>query len=350
MNKSRDSAFPPAGGWQLEIEEWARSYAERLSAGRGRLGVAVGGSIARGEHWQHSDLEIAVLVDEPDPSLTHFSVDEGRGVEIFQLECGRLKSELARVERGDVTPVASWPVQLYRSRVVHDATGLLLRFATEFDQHLFSNAVRALKVEAHEAALETALAEAEELLSSGRPRAALAMARAGVNERILTLHWALGELPRSQNRVDSRLEEFTERHDLQPFYKLFRDIFELDSTETAIRDDWPLCRDHVLSLTELWEGEASRAFFTEAVDSNFVWGEDGGIISVYRMYVPIIGAPTSGIMQSLDDPDWSRANTSLLRFLGLANADDTTVRALVSRLSVQASPSPLISPGELRRA
>jgi hypothetical protein len=314
-------------GWRVELEEWALAYAQRLSRGVGAAGVLIGGSIARGDQWEHSDLEVAVLVEKVDPALPHFSVDCGRGIEIFQLEKRQLEEEASAVEGGDLGAVASWPPQLYRSRITHDPSGLLARFVAAFDRHLFSDAVRGLKLDAHQKARAAALREARVLLADGRPCAALAMARAAMNEHILTLHWALGELPRSQNRSDTRLRALTNRHGLTAFYALFRDVFDLDSTDTAIRNDWPNVREQVLGLAELWEGESSRAFFAVAVDSDFAWGEDGGILCAYRLYTPLFGLPDAGA-----------ANTSLLRFLGLASADEPAVAALLARVASSAAP------------
>jgi hypothetical protein len=73
------------------------------------------------------------------------------------------------------------------------------------------------------------------LLADRCPCAALAMIRAAMSERILTLQWELGELARSQSRADTRRRALTNRHGLTAFYALFRDVFDLDSTDTAIR-------------------------------------------------------------------------------------------------------------------
>ena len=328
-------ALPPhanTDSWRSEIERWAYDYAERLAVGLGREGVAIGGSIARGQHWQHSDLEIGILVDQADPTVTHFSADSGRGVEIFQLESERLASELAKVEGGDLAPIGGWPLQLWRCRVTHDPSGLLSRFAAAFEQHLFSATVLDLKLRTHGQEFDRTLAESRRLLVQGRPRAAMTMARAAMNERILALHWQSGELPRSQNRTDSRFRSLSERYGLESDYQLFRDVFALDSAEAAIRHAWPVCRQQVLTLTELWEGANSREFFTVAVDSDFTWGENAGIVCVYRLYIPRMGGPAHGILGLLDDSNWGRSNEALLRFLGLDTSTEETVAALITRL------------------
>src|ERR1022692_2707296 len=127
--------FDPAA-----IECWAVGYLDRLSDA-GRRGVLMGGSIARGQQWAHSDLEAGLLVDARDPAISYFNVDSGRGVEVIQLVAPDLTKQLAAVGGGDLTAVSTWPIQMYKARVVSDPTGLLTRFVSQFDRHLFSPAV-----------------------------------------------------------------------------------------------------------------------------------------------------------------------------------------------------------------
>ncbi|MCB0016080.1 MAG: hypothetical protein KDE34_29390, partial [Anaerolineales bacterium] len=49
-----------------------------------------------------------------------------------------------------------------------------------------------------------------------------------------------------------------------------------------------------------------------------LWGEDAGILTVYRLYVPIIGGEDRAIQSKLDDSEWQTTNHNLLQFLGLA--------------------------------
>lgn len=81
----------------VEIEQWALDYADRLSRNIGEQGVAVGARIACDAPWEHFDLKVAVLVDERDAGVSHYLVDSGRGIEIFQLERDRLAHEVGRV-------------------------------------------------------------------------------------------------------------------------------------------------------------------------------------------------------------------------------------------------------------
>lgn len=315
--------FDPAA-----IERWALRYLQALSD-HGRRGVLLGGSIARGQQWAHSDLEAGLLVDAPDAILPYFNVDAGRGVEIIQLVAATLARQLEQVESGHLAAVAEWPIQLYRARVISDPTGLLTRFVAQFDRHLFSPAVVQLKLAHHNAHGVRALEKARAFLASKRPRAALCEVRAAMNDAVLALHWSLGELPRSHNRVDSRLRDLTSRHGRPEFYALYCDVFELETADAVIARDWPVVKSRVLEIAALWR---AREFFHTAVDGTFSWGENGGILSVYRLFIPVIGRPDAGIFNALDEPGWAAANPELLRFLGLASANEEMVSRLAGRV------------------
>ena len=310
------------------IERWALGYLDRLSDA-GKRGVLLGGSIARGQQWAHSDLEAGLLVDERDPSIPYFNVDSGRGVEVIQLVGPDLSVQLDAVETGDLSAVSAWPIQMYKARIISDPTGLLKRFVAQFDRHLFSPEVVRIKLAHHSTKSRQALDAARALVAAHRPRGALCEVRNAMNEAVLALHWSLGELPRSHNRVDSRLRELTTRHHLPEFYALYRDVFELVTADDVIKRDWPLVKERVLEITSAWR---ARAFFETAVDGTFSWGENGGIMSIYRLFIPIIARSGAGFLDSLDDPGWAAYNQPLLRFLGLASASGSNVTNLAERL------------------
>lgn len=315
--------FDPAA-----IERWAVDYLKRLSDG-GTHGVLLGGSIARGQQWAHSDLEAGLLVETNDDSIPYFNVDSGRGVEVIQLVAPTLRKQLDDVEQGDLSAVATWPIQMFQARIISDPTGLLTRFVTLFDAQLFSPSVTRLKLAHHLAKSTNALNKARELVIADQPRAALCEIRIAMNEAVLALHWSLGELPRSHNRVDSRLRDLTTRHGLPQFYALYRDVFELDTTEEVIANDWPVVKDTVLRIASDWQ---ARLFFETAVDGTFSWGENGGIISIHRLFIPMIGRSGTGLLCRLDEYEWSMANRHLLRFLGMASIDAQAASRLIARV------------------
>lgn len=314
--------FDPA-----EIERWAVGCLTRLSEG-GTRGVLMGGSIARGQQWKHSDLEAGLLVEQREAAIPYFNVDAGRGVEIIQLVAPELTSQMERVERGDLAPVAEWPIQMYKARVMSDPTGVLTRFVALFDRHLFSREIVKMKIARHVARVTDALEKARSRVAGGRPRAALCDVRIAMNEAVLALHWSLGELPRSHNRVDSRLRDLTARHGRLDFYALYREVFELETAELVIRRDWPLVRDRVQQIAANWK---AKEFFETAVDGSFAWGENGGIISIHRLFIPMIGGPE--FLDAVDRPEWAAENGELLRFLGLTAASEKKVGEWIERVA-----------------
>src|SRR5512137_2468948 len=123
--------------WRTELHRFAddvlRSFVERQDV----AGVALGGSLARGLEWKHSDVELAILVERRLDEFGHFAVREGRGFEIFQFVETELREQIDRAQTAP-TAVLDWPIQMYQCRVITDPSGLLGRFKEAIDQRLFS--------------------------------------------------------------------------------------------------------------------------------------------------------------------------------------------------------------------
>jgi len=317
--------------WRTELQNWANQYAKELAEKSGVLGVVIGGSLARGQEWRHSDLEVGILVEERDESLPYFNVNAGRGVEIIQLILPQIKEQIKQVEAGDITPVTNWPIQLWQCRIVHDPKGILEQFKRQFDTFLFTNEVLKKRIENLRFNINDRLSGANQLLAQGKPLASLVEVRHAMNYVILAFHWAFGELPRSQNRTDSRFQALCQKHSIMPPYILYRDVFALSNTTDVIENIWPNIRSSVLEITRLW-GDSAREFFIHAVDSEFKWGEDAGILTVYRLYIPTIGGENQSLQQYLDDPNWTEQNKDLVEFLGLADIEKESVSELISRI------------------
>jgi predicted nucleotidyltransferase len=327
---------PMTLAWRKELRSWAKQSALEFGMREGVLGVVLGGSLARGQEWRHSDLEIGVLVEKRIEDLPYFNVRQGRGVEVIQLVRGELEEQVKQVEAGDLSSVSRWPIQLWLGKVLHDPSGVLGRFIRQFDEGLFQPEVVERKVSELRGVIDETLGEARVLLASERPAAALVRTRYAMNEAILAQHWTLGELPRSQNRTDSRLRRLCSKHSTLPFYDLYREVFALSETRQVIKNSWPLVREQVLEIARLW-GDSARDFFIYAVDSNFGWRQNAGILTVYRLYVPIIGDEGARLFEKLDDPQWAKQNRDLLAFLGLTFANKAAVSALVERLTAACS-------------
>src|SRR5512135_2932289 len=100
--------------WRSELRAWAAQYVDGLRNRDGILGAVIGGSLARGQEWRHSDLETGVLVEQRDQNLPYFNIDSGRGVEIIQLVRGELEEQVGLAECGDRSPLLKWPIQLWK--------------------------------------------------------------------------------------------------------------------------------------------------------------------------------------------------------------------------------------------
>ncbi|MCL5994445.1 MAG: hypothetical protein M1546_00120 [Chloroflexi bacterium] len=317
--------------WRNELRTWANQCADRFGNRQGILGVVVGGSLARGQEWRHSDLELGALVEERDGALSYFNVDAGRGVEVLQLVRPELEEQVRLVEGGDLMPILNWPIQLWTCRIMQDPSGLLGRFKRQFDAGLFAGAVVEKRMAGLRLKIDKALGEARHLLAEDRPAAALAKTRLAMNDAILAFHWAHGELPRSQNRTHSRLRLLCQKHTAPSFYALYRDVFALSDTTHVIKNTWPNVKGQVLDIARLW-GDSAHDFFVHAVDSDFAWRQNAGILTVYRLYIPVIGTPERGVFEKLDDSAWAAENRDLMQFLGLAHADKAVVSTLVERI------------------
>lgn len=317
---------------KFDFQQWAEAIAENFRHRAGVVGVMIGGSIARGQEWEHSDLELGLLVDERLTDLPYFNVIGGRGVEAIQVVRPTITGHLFQIQQGDGSPIAQWPIQLWRGQVVHDPTGVFSQFKDAFDGGLFSDEVVKLKLDLQREKIQDTLQDVGKYLVQERPMAALTRLRYAMNEAILALHWHYGELPRSQNRTDSRLKALCEKYSDPDFYQLYRTVFSLDNAEYAIAKAWPLVRDEVLEITRLW-GDSAHDFFEFAVDSNFEWGENAGILTVYRLYIPIIGGEDKNLLSMMDDPKWAQTHQEMLTFLGLHDVSAGKVKDLSNRLS-----------------
>lgn len=196
---------------------------------------------------------------------------------------------------------------------------------------LFTNEVIEKRIETLCLNIKDRLTKANQLLAQGKPVASLVELRHAMNDMILAFHWAFRELPRSQNRTDSRLRALCRKHSIMPVYTRYRDVFALSNTADVIENIWPKIRSRVLEITQLW-GDSAREFFDHAVDSEFKWGEDAGILTVYRLYISIIGGEDQSLQQFLDDPNWTKQNKDLVEFLGLADVENETVSELIFRI------------------
>ena len=118
--------------WRRELRTLAGQVIADFQKKEGVLGVMIGGSLARGQEWRHSDLDLGILVEKRDPNQPEFNVISGRGVEAIQLVRGEIEEQVRLVETGDCDPILTWPFEFWRGRIVSDPTGLLAQLSSSW--------------------------------------------------------------------------------------------------------------------------------------------------------------------------------------------------------------------------
>jgi hypothetical protein len=314
--------------WRREVHAFAdrvlRSFAERDDV----RGVALGGSLARGLEWLHSDVEMAILVDQR-LDMGYFAVREGRGVEVIQLVAGDLARQIDRACT-DPLAVLDWPIQMYQCRVVHDPGGVLAQFKEAFDRSLFLPEVVRAKIQRSLDAFDREAAVAQADLDAGRPLTALAQLRSAFNQLILGFYWRHNILPRSQNRTASLLRKHCQRLGTMDFFELYSAVYGFDLSSAEARRLLASCQDEVRGIVSGF-GPAAADFFYHAVDGEFRWGQTKGILGVYRLYVPLCLRRFQKQEGVFDDPAWRAAHADLCRFVGLDRPDAAATADLLAR-------------------
>jgi hypothetical protein len=315
--------------WRTELHRFAddvlRSFVERGDV----HGVALGGSLARGLEWKHSDIELAILVERRLDEFGHFAMWDSRGFEIFQFIEAELREQINGAQR-DPTAVLDWPIQMYQCRVIADPSGLLSRFKEAFDRRLFSAEVVSAKVARSLEGFDREFATAQADLAASKPLTALAQLRAAFNHLILAFYWRHEILPRSQNRTEAMLRMHCRRLGKMDFYALFHEVYDLDLTAAQARGLLASCRAEVNDIVSGF-GSAAADFFYYAVDGEFRWGQTKGILTVYRLYVPWCLRRFNEQDGVFDDGAWREAHRDLCRFVGLDRPDAAHTAELLTR-------------------
>jgi hypothetical protein len=201
---------------------------------------------------------------------------------------------------------------------------MLRAFKSAFDASLFTDVVVRSKASKDLERFDRELSAASAELAAGRPLSALATLRIGFNHLILAFHWSHRILPRSQNRTDSILREHCHRLGRHDFYALFRAVYALDERrDRSLSELIDACRADVDRIAAL-AGPAAVDFFRYAVDGNFQWGEDDGILTVHRLCLPLFVRAYEKKPFEYDEAAWQAAHAALATFLGLEarHADD----------------------------
>jgi len=186
--------------WKTKIYNTAFDIANQFSREERIQGVAIGGSIGRGETWKHSDLELCILVEDYISDFQYFNFIQEMGVEIIQLKKDDI-IKFIETDNMEISNILEIPIQIYKCKIINDPLGLLHHFKLKYDSLLFHESIR--KMKANEALLHAGnkLAQAKKLIKEGNFKTALSHLRLGLNDMLLGTYWANGILPRSQSRT-----------------------------------------------------------------------------------------------------------------------------------------------------
>lgn len=316
--------------WRIALHAFADEIAASFAGRPDVLGVAIGGSVGRGTEWEHSDVEIGLLVAEKLPDVPHFHVAGGRGFETLQIVAPKIAAQLDRID-AEPHVVAEWPLQLFECRIVHDPTGLLGRFKRAFDARLFTPTVQAEKVTREIRQVDKWLMKAHDDVAAGRPASAVARARQAMNHLLLAFYTSNGLLPRSQNRCESLLRDACARLGRPDVHATFVSVYGLEGFDLgATRDNFRAARADIDRVAVAW-GEAAPAFFRDACDGDLAWGHAPSILAVHRLCLPHCVRAIDGEL-ALDDVAWRREHAGFLRVLGLDDALTSDAMATIDRV------------------
>ncbi len=317
--------------WKRQLHQLARHICGQLLERPQVRGIAIGGSLARGMEWRHSDVELGIVVTDHIPDLGHFNVQDQCGFEVFQLVEADWREQLD-LARSDPRVVLHWPIQLYQCRIVCDEAGVLGPFKEIFDATLFRPETLAAKLEIELGRFDDLFARGRQDLQTGYPLSALAGLRDAFNSLILAFYWKHGILPRSQTRTDALLRAHCRRLGQPGFYVLFRQVYALRESARSARDLLAACRDDLELAVDVW-GPGARDFFRFAVDGGFAWGIHDSVLTVHRLCVPICVRAVPGRERAFDDPAWRRRHGALCAFLALEEQEAESVPALFARVA-----------------
>ncbi|WP_141504848.1 nucleotidyltransferase domain-containing protein [Paenibacillus luteus] len=316
--------------WKQQLYDSANRVANQFKDYPGIVSVAIGGSLARGMAWKHSDLELCVIVDQHLQELQYFNYMENMGVEIIQIKKQQVEEFLA----GEGLPkeaVLQFPIQIYKCRIVHDPSGILAKFKAAYDDTLFHSDVTAKKREQALQSVDQRYALAESLLSGGFPNTALAHLRLASNDLLLAYYWHNHILPRSQNRTVYLLKQNAERFGFVDFYNTFLQIFGLNQPLPAMKQSLFQSQSEIYQLANAGWGSNSVLFLQNAVDQNLEWGYDKSILYVYKWCVHLLKSGKLEDKNVYDHKQFEADYPKLYQFLDFDKMTSEEIRGLFDR-------------------
>ncbi|GLX68462.1 nucleotidyltransferase domain-containing protein [Paenibacillus glycanilyticus] len=315
--------------WKQQLYESVNRIATQYVDHPGILGVAIGGSVARGMAWKYSDLELCVVVEDYLQDLDYFNYLNNIGVEIIQIKKQNIQEFLAD---GDslMNNVLQFPIQIYKCRIVHDPSGILMRFKDVYDATLFHPEVTQSKRDNSLTAADQRYKQAMELLDSENDITALAHLRLGMNDLLLAYYWHYNILPRSQNRTIYLLKQNAKKFGFESFYKAFIQLFCLKNPLPEMKKRLFQAQPAIYHLAQSGWGSNSVPFLQNAVDQNLEWGYETSILYVYKWCVHLLQSSDNENQEIMNREFFCLSNPELYRFLDYDKVTKDNIRDMAA--------------------
>ncbi|ULL16913.1 hypothetical protein DVH26_22200 [Paenibacillus sp. H1-7] len=306
--------------WETELYEKANRIADSFRSHPRVVAIALCGSVGRGQIWEHSDLELCLVVEQRIEELQHFNYIDGMGVEIIQLTRGKLEAFVNEWQGPDRSLLA-FPIQIYQCKILHDPEQVLAPFMHLYDSFLFDDSIVSMKEEEMLKQADLQLDKARRLVETGCAKTAAAHLRIGLNFLLLGYYWRNRILPRSQNRTIYFLKQNSAiiGHDL--LYDLFILAFCLNLPDSVLKERLLDAQPSIFPIAESSWGSQSSTFLKYAVDGSLEWGHDQSIIYVYKYCIHRMQANSYDVDSLYDQPSFVESYPELHRFLDF---DDLT--------------------------
>ena len=316
--------------WKANIYNTAKDIASKYKQIDGVKGVAIGGSIARGTVWKHSDLELCLLVDNKIEGLDYFQVINGLGVEIIQIEESQMQGFINEYHNsGDILGALQFPLPIYQCRIIHDPQGIIKRFKEIYDKVLFTEQIKKLKQGQAEGSADERFEIAVKLTKQGNYNSALGQLRLAVNELLLAYYWHYSILPRSQNRTVYLLKKQSDKIGSDALYRTFTDIFGVSGTKNQMKANLLLAKADILNIVRSSWGDTAPEFLERACDGQLEWGYETSIVYVYKWCVHILQS-TSMEEGLYDKPEFAIDHTALHTFLGFNELTEEKIYSMLN--------------------
>ena len=272
--------------WKTEIYKNAYAIAGEFIDNPDVVAVAIGGSIAKGTVWKHSDVELCLIVKRTISKFQYFNFIKGMGVEVIQILEEQIMEFLKSFDKPDIS-ILQFPIQIYQCKIIYDPTKVLAEFKNVYDNCLFHPTIKKLKEEEALNHVDKRISISKELLEGAKYKTALAHMRIGMNDLLLAYYWHYNILPRSQNRTVYLLKQNSKIIGHYELYNAFVDVFCLSKSTSVLKNRLLMAKRDIANISEVF-GSNTKMFLENAVDGNLEWGYPKSIIYVYKFFTHLL--------------------------------------------------------------